>query len=292
MSIVRTLRILASQRPSLPPRALAAPRRVARRRHGNVPVTWIDADLSSTATIVHLHGGSYVAGEETAHWEWLEEVGRRSGAATAMVHYRLAPTYPYPAAIEDVLHAIDAMGEQSPAAPRALGALRGRRRRGARARRRPDPRRRRRGRPRPAAARFALGGPHGVCGHHRRALPCRCAPVRRRGPCGEPPHQPAPRRPRLPAAGSPGHRHRGSVRARIPADCTRGSPPPAARSSTSRRSPAQVAAGHPAQARRPTRSPRDAPKSPPCDRPSASTRHPRRPPEATRHSSRRVRMTL
>lgn len=113
MSIVRTLRILASQRPSLPARALAAPRRVARRRHGNVPVTWIDADLSSTATIVHLHGGSYVAGEKTAHWEWLEEVGRRSGAATAMVHYRLAPTYPYPAAIEDVLHAIDAMGEQA-----------------------------------------------------------------------------------------------------------------------------------------------------------------------------------
>lgn len=113
MSIVRTLRILASQRPSTPPRALAAPSRVERRRHGNVPVTWIDPHLAPRAAIVHLHGGVYVAGEERSHWEWLEEVGRRTGAATAMIHYRMPPKHPFPAAIEDVLHAIDAMAEES-----------------------------------------------------------------------------------------------------------------------------------------------------------------------------------
>ncbi|WP_114853323.1 alpha/beta hydrolase fold domain-containing protein [Brachybacterium sp. YJGR34] len=109
MSIVRTLRILASQRPSRPPSSLAAPARVARHRHGQVPVTWIDEELAREATIVHLHGGAYVAGESRAHWNWLEEVARRSGAAGAMVHYRLAPRHRFPVAVDDVLHAVDAL---------------------------------------------------------------------------------------------------------------------------------------------------------------------------------------
>ena len=109
MSLVRTLRILASQRPTTPPRSVAAPARVQRLRHGHVPVTWIDRELASTATIVHLHGGSYVRGESPQAWQWLEEVARRSGAAGAMIHYRLAPRHPFPAAIEDVLRALDAL---------------------------------------------------------------------------------------------------------------------------------------------------------------------------------------
>ena len=62
MSLVRTLRILASQRPSTPSRAVAAPVRVRRRRHGQVPVTWLDQELAGAATIVHLHGGGFVSG--------------------------------------------------------------------------------------------------------------------------------------------------------------------------------------------------------------------------------------
>lgn len=112
MSLVRTLRTLASQRPTTPSRAVASPARVQRRRHGHVSVTWIDEHLSGTSTIVHLHGGSYLHGEDSAHWAWLEEVARRSGAAAAMVHYRMPPRHPYPAAVEDVLRALDAMGGQ------------------------------------------------------------------------------------------------------------------------------------------------------------------------------------
>ncbi|ASK66040.1 esterase [Brachybacterium avium] len=113
MSLVRTLRILASQRPSLPPHACAAPERVQRRRHGHVPVTWIDPDLASTATIVHLHGGAYVAGESSQTWNFLEEVARRSGAAGAMIHYRLAPRYGFPTALKDVLHALEDLSVQA-----------------------------------------------------------------------------------------------------------------------------------------------------------------------------------
>lgn len=110
MSLVRTLRTLASQRPSLPSSAVAEASRVHRRRHSHVPVTWIDPELAPAATVVHLHGGAYLHGESPRTWSWLEEVSRRSGAAGAMIHYRLAPRHRFPAAVEDVLHALDAMG--------------------------------------------------------------------------------------------------------------------------------------------------------------------------------------
>lgn len=113
MSLVRTLRILASQRPSRPARAVAAASRVTRQRAEHVPVTWIDRELAPAATIVHLHGGSYLYGESRNCWAWLEEVARRSGAAAAMIHYRLPPRHPFPAAVEDVLGALDGLAAQS-----------------------------------------------------------------------------------------------------------------------------------------------------------------------------------
>lgn len=117
MSLVRTLRTLASQRPSTPSRAVAAPSRVTRQKYGHVPVTWIDKELASTAAIVHLHGGSYLHGESQECWNWLEEVARRSGAAAAMVHYRLPPRHRFPAAVEDVLHALDGIAAQASIRP-------------------------------------------------------------------------------------------------------------------------------------------------------------------------------
>lgn len=119
MSLVRTLRILASQRPSRPSRAVAAPSRVERQRYEHVPVTWIDRELAGSATIVHLHGGSYLYGESRNCWAWLEEVARRSGAAAAMVHYRLPPRHPFPAAVEDVLGALDGLAAQASLRPGA-----------------------------------------------------------------------------------------------------------------------------------------------------------------------------
>ena len=82
-----------------------------------MPVTWIDRQLANTATIVHLHGGAYVAGESPQTWDLLEETARRSGAAGAMIHYRLAPRHGFPAAIEDVLGALDALSIEAQLRP-------------------------------------------------------------------------------------------------------------------------------------------------------------------------------
>lgn len=111
MSIVRALSVLASQSPTRPPRSVAARDRVERRRHRSVPVTWIDADRAHRGTIVHLHGGGYITGETPRHWAWLEEVCRRSGTAGAMIHYRMPPRHPHPAALDDTIAALTSMLE-------------------------------------------------------------------------------------------------------------------------------------------------------------------------------------
>src|SRR5690625_4459201 len=106
MTVVRALTSLWSQRPSLPARSLIDRSRVDRRRHHGVPVTWIDGAEAAQATIVHLHGGAYLHGERPAHWEWLEEITRRAGTAGAMVHYRMPPRFPFPAAYVDAMEAV------------------------------------------------------------------------------------------------------------------------------------------------------------------------------------------
>ncbi|WP_233190875.1 alpha/beta hydrolase fold domain-containing protein [Brachybacterium sp. UMB0905] len=111
VSTLRTVRILASQRPTTPPRSIAAPSRVHRERRGRVPITWIDRDRAADGIIVHLHGGDHLYGESRADWAWLEEVARRSGAAAVMIHHRLAPRFPFPAGLHDVLAVIEDLSE-------------------------------------------------------------------------------------------------------------------------------------------------------------------------------------
>ncbi|WP_010533446.1 alpha/beta hydrolase fold domain-containing protein [Brachybacterium squillarum] len=113
IGILGALGVLASQTPTRPSRAVARPSRVRRVRHAHIPVTWIDQDKARTATVVHLHGGSYLRGEQPRHWTWLEELGRRADVATAMVHYRMPPRHPFPQGLDDVLAVLDAMEREN-----------------------------------------------------------------------------------------------------------------------------------------------------------------------------------
>lgn len=101
------------QRPSRPSRRIVDRALVTRERIGavdratpGVPVTWIDRPRAARATVVHLHGGAHAFGESSLHWRWLEELRRRSGAAALMVHYRMPPRSPYPAAVDDAVAVI------------------------------------------------------------------------------------------------------------------------------------------------------------------------------------------
>ncbi len=56
-----------------------------------------------TCVILFLHGGGYVSGSLASHRPLATEIGRVCGARTLALEYRLAPEYPFPAALEDAL---------------------------------------------------------------------------------------------------------------------------------------------------------------------------------------------
>jgi monoterpene epsilon-lactone hydrolase len=72
-------------------------------------VSGIAAEWSSTldadpaCAILFLHGGGYVSGSLISHRPLATEMGRVAKARTLALAYRLAPEYPFPAALEDAL---------------------------------------------------------------------------------------------------------------------------------------------------------------------------------------------
>lgn len=60
-------------------------------------------DADPACVILFLHGGGYVSGSLDSHRALAAEIGRVLAARTLALEYRLAPEYPFPAALEDAL---------------------------------------------------------------------------------------------------------------------------------------------------------------------------------------------
>ena len=73
---------------------------------GGVPVVEIEVDgTGGDAVILYLHGGAYTMGSAAAAAGLASELGRRARTRVVSVDYRLAPEYPYPAALKDAIAA-------------------------------------------------------------------------------------------------------------------------------------------------------------------------------------------
>ena len=59
----------------------------------------------SSSTIMYLHGGGYGSGSLNTHRTLAYNLSKTSGFQVLLVDYRLAPEYPFPAAIEDSIKA-------------------------------------------------------------------------------------------------------------------------------------------------------------------------------------------
>jgi monoterpene epsilon-lactone hydrolase len=68
------------------------------------------ADL--TRVLFFLHGGGYITGSLDSHRHMVAQAGREAQAKTFAIDYRLAPEYPFPAAIDDALAAYRFLLEQ------------------------------------------------------------------------------------------------------------------------------------------------------------------------------------
>jgi acetyl esterase/lipase len=71
---------------------------------GGVPVAEITVDgVERRHIVLYFHGGVYVLGTAAQAAGLASQIGRRTGATVISVDYRLAPEYPYPAAVDDAL---------------------------------------------------------------------------------------------------------------------------------------------------------------------------------------------
>jgi acetyl esterase/lipase len=72
----------------------------------NIPVEWIIPQQTfSNSVILYLHGGGWTLGWKDSHRSLVAHICQSASSQALAVDYRLAPEYPFPAALEDCLAA-------------------------------------------------------------------------------------------------------------------------------------------------------------------------------------------
>lgn len=103
--------------------AMRAPRglKVESVRLGGIPGKRVAPAAAGDRHILYLHGGAYVSGGSRSHVPIAGQLANAAGATAWLVDYRLAPEFPYPAAVDDALAAYSALLEMKiPAAKIAI----------------------------------------------------------------------------------------------------------------------------------------------------------------------------
>jgi monoterpene epsilon-lactone hydrolase len=80
---------------------------------GNVPAEWvIPKNALDHAAILYIHGGAWYMCSPRTHRGMVSHIAYESGVRAISIDYRLAPEYPFPAALEDCVSAYDWLLEQ------------------------------------------------------------------------------------------------------------------------------------------------------------------------------------
>ncbi len=78
----------------------------------HIPAEWIiPPQANEISVILYLHGGGFATGSIKSHRAIVGRIAEASNARTLLIEYRLAPEYPFPAAIEDALLAYKWLSE-------------------------------------------------------------------------------------------------------------------------------------------------------------------------------------
>lgn len=73
---------------------------------GGCPAEWLSSPSPEAGpTILHFHGGAYVFASARTHRGFVSQIVARSGGRALVLDYRLAPEYPFPAALDDAIAA-------------------------------------------------------------------------------------------------------------------------------------------------------------------------------------------
>src|SRR5258705_8546345 len=73
---------------------------------GGVPGAWLSPPCRrDDRAVLYLHGGGYVMGSSITHGRLAGDIAIAVGVPVFIADYRLAPEHPFPAALEDAVHA-------------------------------------------------------------------------------------------------------------------------------------------------------------------------------------------
>lgn len=84
-------------RSSIPPRGA----RFENTTVGNIPVTRTSYSNPPHGAVLYLHGGGYIIGSSSTHRGITGHLAKASGCTIVTPDYRLAPEFPFPAALDD-----------------------------------------------------------------------------------------------------------------------------------------------------------------------------------------------
>jgi acetyl esterase/lipase len=79
---------------------------------GHVPAEWlIPPQSNTTSVILYLHGGGFATGSIKSHQAVVGRIAEAGNIRALLIEYRLAPEYPFPAALQDSLLAYNWLRE-------------------------------------------------------------------------------------------------------------------------------------------------------------------------------------
>jgi acetyl esterase/lipase len=78
---------------------------VEKKSLDGIPAELINVENPANGIILYLHGGAYAVGSVNVHREYLSRLAKACQVKVLAIDYRLAPEYPFPAALEDSLTA-------------------------------------------------------------------------------------------------------------------------------------------------------------------------------------------
>lgn len=91
---------------------------------GGVPAEWIRPEgADPDRAILYLHGGGYVLGSIDAYRDLAGRIALAAAAPVLSIAYRLAPEHPFPAALEDAVHAYRYLTHQAGVSPGKLALV-------------------------------------------------------------------------------------------------------------------------------------------------------------------------
>lgn len=82
---------------------------------GELACEWLLAEgCNPKRRLLYIHGGSWMAGSSSSHRPLIARLAKLTGCAVLAINYRLAPEFPFPAGLEDAIHAFQWLHSNGP----------------------------------------------------------------------------------------------------------------------------------------------------------------------------------